>query len=132
MNLTLKDLDDLEQSSRFVTWLRRPSVDRVLVALPQLDEPERQRAATELEHLFNDCGCLWGSLGFLAAFVSVFTVGLLQGGFSWAILGASLGIGISAALVGKLLGLRWSYWRLRAWYRRMLLSQSDTRGTGIT
>ncbi len=110
MHIEIADHADLDRAEALVSWLERPHLDRVIITLPGIGTTERERAAANLRHLFNDCGCAWG----LAALVLAGAGSLLvwpsgARGVTGAVLGCLL-----AAVAGKLLGLAWSRRRLLA------------------
>jgi hypothetical protein len=101
------------------SWLGRPSVDRVVVDLPWVEEDDRQRVAKALRRYFNDCGCFWGTPVFLVALLSGLI--LLDGADTWQGVVGCIVFALVAGAAGKLLGLAWSRWRLLAWLRRLAL-----------
>ncbi|MBE9168682.1 hypothetical protein IQ238_14595 [Pleurocapsales cyanobacterium LEGE 06147] len=121
MRIILENTKDLEKAIALISWLNRPSVEQVLVKLPWLEKAEQQQFEKALKFLFNDCGCQWGTPAFLIIFTWYFSTKLREGDFSWNDLGMSLLIGVFTALTAKLLGLAWSHWRLKIWFRRMML-----------
>lgn len=120
-----KSRRDLDRAAQLVSWLNRPAVDHIVVLLPGLDRFERHRSAKTLKFLFNDCGCIWGAPAFVATFSYVLATHIQANGFSWSILGYSFGIGFCVALVAKLVGLAWSYWRLKVWFERMMSVEAE-------
>jgi hypothetical protein len=120
MILKLDSQRDLQEAMRLVSWLGRPTVQNAHVSLAWFDEAERCRLAERVRFLFNDCGCMWGGPAFLFTFVAFFVPALKEGAFSWSILGLALLLGLVGAFIGKMLGLAWSYWRLKALLVRMM------------
>jgi hypothetical protein len=124
--LKLANLEDLERTAASVAWLNRPQVEKVLVMLPWLDADEQNQSATALHHLFNDCGCIWGSLAFLIVFIGAIGNRIIEGDLAWSDVGLSLLLGAFIGFLAKLLRLAWSRWRLTVWLRRMKVS-GETR-----
>jgi hypothetical protein len=120
MILKLESLRDLQEAMGLVSWLGRPTVQSVRVTLDWVEEADRQRLAERVRFLFNDCGCVWGGPAFLVAFTAFFVPSLMAGAFSWSLLGAAFLLGLVGALVGKILGLAWSYRQLRALLAQMM------------
>ncbi len=114
-------------------WIRRPTVRRVTVQLPGLEQAQCSRAEKALKFLFNDCGCLWGAPVFLAVFLAGFLPRLNAAGFSWIAFGGwFLGAAIPA-IAAKFVGLAWSYRKLKVWFRKLDASpESSATGTQET
>ncbi|NJC68611.1 hypothetical protein HC031_02560 [Planosporangium thailandense] len=115
----LESQEDVLQAAALASWLDRPSVSDVVVALPWLDTAERASSARAIRRLFNDCGCGVGSVAFVATVTAVVLPRVLSRAWSWPSLGTAVGAGIAAAVAGKLAGLAWSRWRLRTRLRRL-------------
>ena len=120
MRLVLASRADVLAASRLVRWLNRPAVEQVVVAIPALSERERQRIATKLQGLFNDCGCAWGAPAFLV------TLGLLIVGSPWRHTSSGVAVAmtlagaVAAAVLAKLTALAWSRWRMKALFSRLM------------
>jgi hypothetical protein len=114
MRLTLEHPGDLEKAATLASWLGRPTVDEVLVRLPWLNADEREKSASAVRRLFNDCGCAAAAATFALATSALLTYWLVVAGWSWPHAGMTVLIGVAAGLGGKLLALAWSRHRLRA------------------
>jgi hypothetical protein len=102
--LVLATSDDLESAYAGATVLGRPWVDEVRVALPWLEEPERQAAARRLRRHHNDCGCRVGEVALAVAALTAWLAPVLldvdRPGWPSVVLFL-----VVAAVGGKLLGL---------------------------
>ncbi|MEU8297150.1 hypothetical protein AB0C04_07685 [Micromonospora sp. NPDC048909] len=115
MNIEIADQADLDRAETLVSWLQRPHLDRVTVTMPGLDDTERDRAARAIRHLFNDCGCTWAAVAFVAAGAAAVLIGP-SGGRAVAVAAAGC---LTTAVADKLLGLAWSRRRLLARLRSL-------------
>ena len=110
MRIQINDWRDIARLHPLNTWLSRPVVRDVDMPETLADRVRWQR---RLRALFNDCGCVWGGPGFLAALLGAFW---LWGKAVWASPFAILlwiGTAICAALLAKLIALKVSHIRLR-------------------
>jgi hypothetical protein len=117
--LELEDRDDLDRAVVLVSWLNRPSMEKVRVTLPWLDPSEQARSAAAIHRLFNDCGCLWGGPTFFLVLVGSLTTRFVAAEMSWAAMGVSFLVAMLAAFAAKILGLAVTRWRLLVWLRRL-------------
>lgn len=127
MKLVIENSLDLQRAGQLVSWLNRPTVDQVLIALPWIVRAEQQRSAKTLKFYFNDCGCLWGSPAFVAAGAVCLLFGPWDGRSTWAAVGVSLLVAVAAALMAKLAALAWSRRRLKVLLHRMAPAEDDVR-----
>lgn len=119
MKLSLENAEDIKRAESMVSWLNRPQIEDVILALPWLDAGLRERTAKKTKFLFNDCGCFWGGPSFLIVFSIHFFPGLSMAGFSWRMLGFSFLYGMAAGVTAKFLGLTWSLYRLKRLLRSL-------------
>ena len=116
--LVLAGAEDLRRAHDAASWLGRPRVDHVLVALPWVGEPLRSIAGRRVRRHLNDGG---GRAGELALGVAVLALWLVPSLLhvprpGWPSVAVLL---IVTAVGGKLLGLAWSRRRLRGELRRL-------------
>jgi hypothetical protein len=117
--LTIADRTDAERAATTATWLSRPRVAAVEIAIHGVDAPRAAALGARIRRLYNDCGCAWGELALAAALVVVALGPALVGwpaGLGW---GSGVLVCAGAAVAGKLAGLAWSRWRVRLLLRQL-------------
>jgi hypothetical protein len=127
MIINIKNQKDIEEVLKYVSWLNRPNVDKLILSLPWLSKKQQSKYEKRLKFLFNDCGCLWGGPAFLITFSILFFSKLTTHGISLNFLWKPFLIGIIAAFLGKFLGLRWSYWRIKRYFNEILILKKDKK-----
>lgn len=119
MNITISELADLPKVQQLNSWLNRPSIRKVTIELPHLEEQEQAKAAKKIKHLFNDCGCLYGEI-VMFSFLGWKIIPLaLAGTFAWNMLLYLLPIAIGLGILAKLIGLYWSYQQLHSYLQHL-------------
>jgi hypothetical protein len=117
--LTVERAQDLEEARAMARWIGRPQFSEVRLAVSSIDEATRQRLARRLLALFNDCGCGWGQVAFLAALPFVLWRLPAERLPPLPMIIVGLVIAATVSIAGKGLGLAWSRWRLRAELREL-------------
>lgn len=124
--LTISSRTDLERAVSSATWLSRPRVAAVHVALDGVDQARSAALGTRIGKLFNDCGCAWGEITLAAALVMLLLGPRLVGwpaGLNW---GGVVVICAVTAISGKLFGLAWSRRRVRQLLRQLAATSTPT------
>ncbi len=80
MKIRIGSHQELTEAMRLNSWLHRPVLRSLELAVPGLDEPRKRRLESRLRHLFNECGCGWAAIVLVIALVAGFA---LYPGFTW-------------------------------------------------
>ncbi len=114
MNIIINTVNDIEIAASFNSWLNRPTVRNISVSHNKITAEACRQFEKRIKYLFNDCGCIWGSLVFILTFFVVFKFYGFETTSFWKELVISFIIGVPLAFISKLIALRWSYHRLYA------------------
>ncbi|MCP3996830.1 MAG: hypothetical protein GY722_17475 [bacterium] len=116
MTIYVRSISDLKSLEAPGIWPRPPGA--LAIEVPGLERAETADWERRLSRYYFSCGCDLGAAMLLGALIIYVAILVLRpGGFSsagWAELGGAVGVGLVAAVVGKLAGLGHARIRFRA------------------
>ncbi|KKL26456.1 hypothetical protein LCGC14_2395110 [marine sediment metagenome] len=77
-----------------------------------MDASIKKSYERKIKHLFNDCACLWAGPVFIATLILLFNLTNSAHIKFWPEIILFFFIAVFAAMAAKLVGLRWSFYRL--------------------
>ena len=77
-----------------------------------MDASIKKSYESKIKHLFNDCACLWAGPVFIATLILLFSLTNSAHIKFWPEIILFFFIAVFSAMAAKLVGLRWSFYRL--------------------